>query len=233
MSRFLALLLVALMATTVVSTAGVLAAPKAAACTPTAPPIGTPTVWYKPGKTTLFVPWQYNIHDASYTAFNPSQHNEWAKWMTAYASTAGSCCYAGSEAGVGVRWQLKGITANQLAGKTATITMLVSYKLTAKASTQWMDASLETLVGCKDNSISTSQNYALNDIAQSTAAGVVIIQTKTFTHTFPLSDVCYYDAPTHSIYGSAVSYVIAETNSVTTGQATAITNAYTIAVTFS
>lgn len=231
LKRFIALFLIVVMATTVVSTAGVLAAPKAAAQPTTT--TYTPTVWYKPGKTTVFLPWQYNFRFADFNmGGSAAAHNEWAKWATAYSSIKGTqVAFAWSESGVGVNWQLKGITASQLAGKTCTITITESYKLAAQASTKGVSAELGTVVGCKDNNPHTWQGYATDDIAYGTAAGAVITHTKTFTNTFPLSKVCYYDAATNTLYGSAASSVGC-TISQETGQATASTTVYAITVTF-
>jgi hypothetical protein len=226
-TKVLAVVLFMIMALTVVSGTGVLAAPKAAAQVRAQPLTPTvPTVWYKPGKTAIFLPWQYNFHVADYTIYwGTADHTEWAKWTTGYASVKGtsSSTFSWALSGVGARWELKGITPHHLVEKTCTVTMKVSYSLAAMGNGE---ADLFMLTGFKGNDIRSWKNYAtVANVTNNVKTGTI-----TTAHTFSLADVCYYDAATNTIYGGVAS---APQSFVSpSGSARAIMTVYSITVTF-
>lgn len=220
--KVLAVFLVALMAMTAVSAAGLLAAPKAAARTTS---IAVP-IWYKPGKTYVFSPWQYNVHQAY---GNSPKHCEYSKGATALASITGTGTEDRErvEADVGMRLQLKGITTDQLAGKMCKITITERYKLDVQGDSAgvFLGTRLQTGVYY---TILKEEKVRLQSDTQ-----YVKIATRTFTHTVPLKDIFGPDAE-NNLYGIVSAYTESSIiiSSDVPQHATTTATVYYIAVSF-
>ncbi len=125
MKKYLALLLIAIMAVSVLSAAGVVTTQKAAAQLPvsvsratgivttqktaaaTLPPVVV--VNYKPGATYKYAPWQFNYNYAYFDDFSGTniQHSETTGVGTAYSSIRTTQTQSGDGySGVGMYWQL-------------------------------------------------------------------------------------------------------------------------------
>ncbi len=109
MKRHLAFILIAVMAVSALSTAGMVTTQKAAAQM-TATPI---TVAYQEGAVYTFTPKQYNIHEAFFVPFATSQgtprHTEAATGGAMYTSIRTTATQCGTSAArVGTYWKLTG-----------------------------------------------------------------------------------------------------------------------------
>jgi len=226
MGRSLALFLIVLMATTVVSTAGVLAAPKAAACGTTT----TITLQYQPGKTYVFLPWQYNAHKTAIlcTMVGTPQHIELAMGGTAYVWSRAksidplapqSIC---SHAEVGVDWYLKGVTAADM-GNPCKVTMKVGYVIAAKSE------------GATSESFASIYVFAGSHASGYTVWGTDTVPvkkgTETFTYTGMLND--FFNLVGSNYFGQAHADARAESGAYPgQAQTTATATIYSITITF-
>ena len=137
MKKYLALLLIAIMAVSVLSAAGVVTTQKAAAA-PLQSSIAV--VNYKPGATYRYAPWQFNQNFAGFYASSEGTiaHFETTGGGTAYSSIRTTQTQAGvSYATVGMWWQLrlpKGATWNTVENMPCTVTVTVLYVIQANGN---------------------------------------------------------------------------------------------------
>jgi hypothetical protein len=222
--RYLSVFLIALMALTVVSTAGVIAAPKAAA-----QPVGvTPIdVQYMPGKTYVFLPCQFNYHDKYAHVIGTPQHYEFLKGGTASVGLKTTDTQAVlNYVFFGTLWRLNGVTDTDMA-KPCTITMKASYVIAAKGTA---DTRATFNVGNRQTQDLQSV------IAEVSGADKIPVKmaTKTFTYTGPVGDFFYKHSDDTaegfmSASVSAINDVLLEPGAA---QATASTTVYYITLTF-
>ncbi len=199
MKRIVAIALIAIIALTAVSTAGVMAASKK----PTDTKVTPVPLKYQPGKTYTFLPNRYNVHSAEFLAprlpiLPSSQHTEYASGATAYTSISEETGQAGSSyAFVGMQYKLNGITALDLseASKTCTVTYEVSYVLTANGKDGYASISY-TQLGIGDPGF-------IDDVSGQFGP-VTKVMTKTVTKEVPLNYIFKQDTANNQIQGSQV-----------------------------
>jgi hypothetical protein len=130
--KYLALFLVALMAVSTLSAAGVVTTQKAEAVTqPTNRPV---TVLYKPGTTYVYGPSRFNLHIAN----SPNSAGIWGTATSTgglvYASITTTTQDGGSLADTGILWKLNlaGADWSSVKDKSCTVTATLGYLLQAK-----------------------------------------------------------------------------------------------------
>ncbi len=225
--QLLSIALVAVVALTVVSTAGVLAAPKAAAQEPIEPLI----IQYQAGKTYTFTPMQYNEHSAQFTPYvGTPVHNEFAKGGTSFAMIRDKAQSGAGETNLGTLLQLDGgyDAWTTVWNKPCKVTVTVDYTLVAKG-----DA----------NTCAFVEAYIVNphgpqDIKRVTVVGndktAVKTGILTLEHTGIVDDILHYVLSEPDLVSGAAythTYVGQESQVATTGHASA--HAYTSSITIS
>lgn len=192
MKKYLALFLIAIMAVSVLSAAGVVTTQKAAAA-PLQSSIAV--VNYKPGATYRYVPWQFNQNFAGFFASSEGNitHFETTSGGTAYSSVRTTQTQAGtSYARVGMWWQLrlpKGATWNTVENMPCTVTVTVLYVIQAKGN---QDTYAQAVWGVNNGNETYSIVYGNN------------LHVKTATTTFhtTVGDV-FSDGPYGGAYAEA------------------------------
>jgi hypothetical protein len=191
--KYLALLLIAIMAVSVLSAAGVVTTQKAAAQPPvsvssatgivttqktaaaTLPPVVV--VNYKPGATYKYAPWQFNYNYAYFDDFLGTniQHAETTGVGTAYSSIHTTQTQSGDGySGVGMYWQLNlpsGSTWATVKNMPCTVTVMVTYFIQAKGNQHTF---AEALWGV----------YAMNPADSSVYGNNPQVKTATITQTW-------------------------------------------------
>ncbi|MGZ4848595.1 MAG: hypothetical protein ACXV3D_02975 [Halobacteriota archaeon] len=225
----LSIALVAVMALTVVSTAGVLAAPKAAAQEPIEPII----IQYQAGKTYTFTPNQYNVHSAQFTPYvGTPVHNEFANGGTAFAMIHDKAEAGDGETNLGTLFQLDGgyDAWTTVWNKPCKVTVTVDYTLVAKGDANTRAGVMAYIVN----------PHGVQDARQVTVLGndktAVKTGTLTLEHTGIVDDILHYVMADPSlVQGAAYTQTFVGQNGnnpvATTGHASA--NAHTSSITIS
>lgn len=183
MKKYLAVLLIALMAVSIVSTAGVLTASKAAAEDfPAAMPIQ-----YESGKTYTFTPAQFNFRGAGISpdVIGTPKHHELTKGAKTLASIETTAEQAGEVATVnGVHVRLVGADPATDLGKPCTVTLKVGYSLYAVG-----DANTRSRINIIGTFHTDASHWASDEVRGDDAVTTKSVDTQTYTFTSTLGDV--------------------------------------------
>ncbi len=171
--KHLAIFLVAVMATTVVSAAGVLTAPKAAAVYQTDQ---YASITYTPEGKYTYGPTQYNYHTTSFAPFyGSSQHTEVSSGGTGTALLRTEAWQNGDNgAEVGMQWRLTNLAGNE--DKPVKVTLKVSYTLMVRGGTAVTKAGLRV--------DSANYGFMMQPYRFDGALGSDPVPVKTVTQTF-------------------------------------------------
>ncbi len=239
-TKLASIAIVAVMALTVVSTAGVLAAPKAAAqgqvsFTPQQTDLNPIVISYQAGKTYTFTPRQFNAHSAQFSPLvGTPVHREFATGGTSFAMIRDKAQAGSGETNLGVLLQLDGGYDKWATvwNKPCKVKITVHYSIAAKG-----DENTQALV----------EAYLANPRGLQDARQVVVYGndrtaaktgTLTLEHTGIVDDILHYVMAepwlvegavyTHSLVGQDWS----SDQVATTGQASAAAQTSSITISF-
>ncbi len=223
-TRYLALFLIAVMATTVVSAAGVLTAPKAAAVDQTDQYL---PITYTPGAKYTYLPTQFNFHATVFVpGYGPSQHLEVSRGGTATAMVRAEAWQNGVNlAAAGMQWQITNLAGNE--DKPVKATLTVTYTLAARGDSR---SAADFIV---DSYWQDNTKPSFYDAVHGSDPIPVKTATQTFTWTGPLDLFFRYYGSGQGpfgVYGEMVQCVATSNN--VPERVTATANAQSITIEF-